>query len=111
LWKVVEDRKITINLRTNLIEVLPDTNQAVFENLDKPGETTTTEYEMLHVTPPMSAPDVLVQSKNLVTTTGYLDVSKTTLQHTKFENIFGIGDCSASPNSKTAASVGKPEWR
>ena len=61
----------------------------------------------MHVTPPMSAPDVLTSCKNLVTETGFVDVSQDTLQHTKFNNVFAIGDCSSSPNSKTAASAGK----
>jgi len=34
LWKVVENRGINVNLRTNLVEVLPGGQQAVFENLD-----------------------------------------------------------------------------
>lgn len=40
LWKVVEDRKINVNLRTNLVEVLPGGQQAVFENLDTQQKTT-----------------------------------------------------------------------
>ncbi|XP_001654715.2 sulfide:quinone oxidoreductase, mitochondrial [Aedes aegypti] len=105
LWKIVEKRDIKVNLRTNLIEVIPDKNQAVFQNLDKPEETFTTDYEFLHVTPPMSAPDALAACKNLVTETGFVDVDKDTLQHVRYDNVFAIGDCSASPNSKTAASV------
>lgn len=105
LWKIVEKRDIKVNLRTNLIEVIPDKNQAVFQNLDKPEEKFTTDYELLHVTPPMSAPDALTACTSLVTETGFVDVSKDTLQHLKYENVFAIGDCSASPNSKTAASV------
>lgn len=34
LWKVVKKRGIDVNLRTNLVEVLPGGKQAVFENLD-----------------------------------------------------------------------------
>ncbi|EAT46726.1 AAEL002107-PA [Aedes aegypti] len=105
LWKIVEKRDIKVNLRTNLIEVIPDKNQAVFQNLDKPEETFTTDYEFLHVTPPMGAPDSLAACKNLVTETGFVDVDKDTLQHVRYDNVFAIGDCSASPNSKTAASV------
>lgn len=105
LWKIVDKRDIKVNLRTNLIEVIPDKNQAVFENLDKPEEKFTTDYELLHVTPPMSAPDALASCKNLVTETGFVDVDKDTLQHVRYDNVFAIGDCSASPNSKTAASV------
>lgn len=37
---------------------------------------------------------------------GFLDVDPKTLQHNKFKNIFGIGDCSSSPNSKTMAAIG-----
>lgn len=40
LWKVAEDRKINVNLRTNLVEVLPGGRQAVFENLDTKQKTT-----------------------------------------------------------------------
>lgn len=105
LWKVVEKRDIKVNLRTNLIEVLPDKNQAIFENLDKPEQRFTMDYELLHATPPMSTPNSLSSCKSLVTETGFVNVCKDTLQHVKFENVFAIGDCSASPNSKTAASV------
>lgn len=105
LWKIVEKRNINVNLRTNLIEVLPEKNQAVFQNLDKPEEKFTTDYEFLHVTPPMSAPDALSACKDLVTDTGFVNVDKDTLQHLNYSNVFAIGDCSASPNSKTAASV------
>ena len=60
---------------------------------------------MLHVVPPMSTPDSLSSNKYLVTENGYVSVCKESLQHTKYPNIFAIGDCSSSPNPKTAASV------
>lgn len=54
LWKLVEKRDIKVNLRTNLVEVVPDKNLAVFENLDS-GERTNVEvwlqespYYLLH---------------------------------------------------------------
>lgn len=62
---------------------------------------------MLHVTPPMGAPDVLKKCTDLVNEAGFVNVNKDTLQHVQFSNVFAIGDCSSSPNSKTAASVGK----
>lgn len=43
LWKIVEKRNIHVNLRTNLIEVIPDQNKAIFENLDKPEEKFTSD--------------------------------------------------------------------
>lgn len=53
----------------------------------------------------MSPPDVLIKCKEISNEAGFVDVNKDTLQHTRYPNIFAIGDCSSSPNSKTAASV------
>ncbi|KAK9883996.1 hypothetical protein WA026_004931 [Henosepilachna vigintioctopunctata] len=105
LWKVVEGRNIEVNLRTNLIEVKPDKKEAIFENLDKPGEKKVYEFSMLHVTPPMSTPAVLRTNKELSNSTGFADVNPDSLQHVNFPNVFAIGDCSSSPNSKTAAAA------
>lgn len=43
LWEIVKQRDLNVNLRHNLIEVRPDRNEAVFENLDNPGETKVVE--------------------------------------------------------------------
>eukprot|EP00095_Tigriopus_kingsejongensis_P008451 maker-scaffold18_size714446-snap-gene-1.15 protein:Tk08451 transcript:maker-scaffold18_size714446-snap-gene-1.15-mRNA-1 annotation:"sulfide:quinone mitochondrial precursor" len=106
LWKIVGERHIDVNLRSNLVEVNPDTREAFFQNLDKPDEApTAVKYSLLHVTPPMSAPDVLRKATKIVDQAGFLDVDKETLQHVKYPNIFGIGDCTNVPTSKTAAAV------
>ena len=56
----------------------------------------------------MSAPDVLKHSKASITDdAGFLDVNRHTLQHSKYDNIFGLGDCTNLPTSKTAAAVGE----
>ena len=60
----------------------------------------------MHITPPMSTPNVLRES-SLVNSAGFLDVDKNTLQHVKYPNIFGIGDCTSVPTSKTAAAAGE----
>ena len=39
LWEVVKEKNIDVNLRSNLIQVKPDSKEAVFQNLDKPEET------------------------------------------------------------------------
>lgn len=64
------------------------------------------QYEMLHITPPMSPPDVIKKCP-LSDSIGWIDVDKETLQHTKYSNVFGIGDCTNVPTSKTAAAVGR----
>lgn len=62
---------------------------------------------MLHVTPPMATPETLSKNKDIANEAGFVDVHRETLQHVKFSNVFTIGDCSSTPNSKTAAAAGK----
>ncbi|XP_078386336.1 sulfide:quinone oxidoreductase, mitochondrial [Cetorhinus maximus] len=104
LLEIIKARNIDVNYRLNLIEVRTDKQEAVFEMLDHPGETKTFQYEMLHVTPPMAAPDA-IQKSPLADAQGWLDVDKENLQHKRYSNIFGIGDCTNLPTSKTAAAV------
>lgn len=41
LWEVVKERDIKVNLRSNLVEVIPERNLAIFEDLDTGNKTTT----------------------------------------------------------------------
>lgn len=104
LQEIIRERNVSVNYKHNLIEVRADKQEAVFEILDKPGEKHVVHYEMLHVTPPMSSPDVLKKSP-VADSAGWVDVDKETLQHKKYPNVFGIGDCTNLPTSKTAAAV------
>lgn len=61
-------------------------------------------FDLLHVVLPQSAPD-FIKSSPLADTTGWVSVDKLTLRHTRYDNVFGIGDCTTTPNSKTAAAV------
>jgi sulfide:quinone oxidoreductase len=64
------------------------------------------EYDMIHVTPPQSAPD-FIKTSPLANAAGWLDVEKHTLQHIKFNNIFGCGDAANLPASRTGAAIRK----
>jgi sulfide:quinone oxidoreductase len=64
------------------------------------------EFDMLHVTPPQSAPD-FIKNSLLANAAGWVDVDKHTLQHTRYKNIFGAGDASSLPTSRTGAAVRK----
>lgn len=107
LLKVVERKQIKVNYRTVLREVRHDRKEAVFVNADDKTKEFTTQYNMLHVTPPMKTPEFLRNATSVVDQAGYLCVDKFTLQHTKYPNIYGIGDCTNTPNSKTAAAIAK----
>ncbi|XP_028162566.1 sulfide:quinone oxidoreductase, mitochondrial-like [Ostrinia furnacalis] len=67
--------------------------------------TITLPYNLLHVTPPMSPPVDLRRCTELVTAAGYLLVDQHSLQHQRYGNVFGVGDCLCTPNSKTAAAI------
>jgi sulfide:quinone oxidoreductase len=64
------------------------------------------EFDMLHVTPPQSAPD-FIRNSPLANTAGWLDVEKHTLQHQVYKNIFGCGDVANLPASRTGAAIRK----
>ncbi|KAL5019795.1 hypothetical protein ScPMuIL_002687 [Solemya velum] len=105
LNKIIEDRNIQLNCRLSLEEVRSDTREAIFRKLDsETNEKETFNYNFLHVVPPMSAPDVLKASP-LADSMGYLDINKYSLQHARYPNVFGIGDCTNAPTSKTGAAI------
>ena len=70
------------------------------------GNIEETTFDLLHVTPPQCAPDA-VSSSELANETGWVDVDQETLQHTRFKNVFSLGDVCSAPNAKTAAAVRK----
>jgi len=64
------------------------------------------EFDMIHVTPPQSAPD-FVKNSSLVNAAGWVDVDIHTLQHNKFKNVFSCGDVAGLPVSRTGAAIRK----
>lgn len=76
------------------------------------GETQEVPYDFIHVVPPMRAPDAVKNSElawkdGPFAAGGWLEVDKSTLQHRRFPNVFGIGDINGTPRGKTAATVKK----
>lgn len=88
-----------------LVAVNGSAKTATFETTAE-GEKRREEvrFDFLHVVPPQSAPD-FIRNSTLADAAGWLDVNKSTLQHTRHANVFGLGDCTSTPNSKTAAAV------
>ncbi len=106
LREVVARKGIDARYSHVLTEVRAASKEAVFK-VTKEGEEPREEvipYALLHVTPPMAAPDVVAQSP-LAAASGFVEVDKHSLQHVRFANVFAIGDVSGMPNSKTAAAV------
>jgi len=107
LQKMVDKYGIDLHFRYDLISIDSDKKEATFRLIDGVGSVTITKkYDMIHVTPPQSAPDFIRQS-SLVDAKGWVDVNKYTLQHVKYQNIFSLGDVTNTPNAKTGAAVRK----
>lgn len=102
---VIQRKGIETQFRHNLVEIRPDAREALFENLET-REVVTLPYSMIHVTPPMGPPD-FIKASALANEAGWVDVNKLTLQHTRYPNVFGIGDASSLPTSKTGAAIRK----
>jgi len=62
------------------------------------------DYDFIHVVPPMSPVDAIMES-TLIGDSGWLDVDKNTLQHKRYKNVFGIGDTCGIPMGKTGGSA------
>jgi len=108
LVKVAARHNIPVSYSHNLVEIDARARKAVFEiNAgDRQGKKVVHEFDMLHVTPPQSAPD-FVKNSPLANATGFVDVHANSLQHLKYKNVFSLGDAASTANSKTAAAVRK----
>ena len=107
LQKMVDKYGITLHFKHDLIEINGEKKLATFRQMDGLGNVTVTKkYDMIHVTPPQSAPDFVTNSP-LVDNKGWVDVDKFTLQHSIYKNIFSLGDVTNTPNAKTGAAVRK----
>jgi len=108
LEKVAEHYGIEVDYGTNLTAIDGQAKQATFQVKNKDGNVKdiTKRFDMIHVTPPQSAPDFVKQSP-LADSSGWVDIDAESMQHKRYPNVFSLGDAGSSPNSKTAAAVRK----
>jgi sulfide:quinone oxidoreductase len=123
LNKVVERYGIQTHFKHNCVEVDGANKIAYFE--DEHGNRVAQEFDMIHLTPPQSAPDFIKKSPLAILDSstqsnpclgadhipqnylGWIDVHKHTLQHNRYANIFACGDAASTPNAKTGAAIRK----
>lgn len=108
LKKVAERDRVQMIFFTKLVEIDGPNKKAKFvgfgeQNKDKEYWVS---FDMIHVTPPQSAPD-FVRNSPLANAAGWVDVDKFTLQHVKYPNVFSLGDASSLPTSRTGAAIRK----
>lgn len=114
LEKVIDRKGIDMRYHHDLQAVDGDKKEATFcvsypaTDAGEPARTeqVTIPFEMIHVTPPMSAPD-FVKTSPLANDAGWLDVDQYTLQSPNYPNVFALGDVAGVPTSKTGAAIRK----
>lgn len=118
LTAVVKRKNIETHFFHRLVKVNAAEKKAFFDifeernengaiHLEKVGSTDI-QYDLLHIVPPMSA-HAYVKESGLAFVegpqAGWLKVDQHTLQHLDYKNIFGVGDVTGVPNSKTGAAI------
>lgn len=108
LVKVAARYGINVHYQHNLVAVDGPAKTATFEKVGEQnkGERITVPFDMLHVSPPQSAPEE-IKSSPLASAAGWVEVNQNSMQHVRYPNVFAIGDVTSTPNSKTAAAVRK----
>ncbi|MEZ5105622.1 MAG: FAD-dependent oxidoreductase [Draconibacterium sp.] len=119
LQQIYDERNIGISYKHRLVSVDTSAKKAVFQQVDEstlaalPVDETklvTVDYDLLHFTPPMSAPDFVKNSPLAITEGdlkygGWADVDNATLVQTTYKNIIVVGDAGGFHTSKTGAAI------
>ncbi len=108
LVKVAARYAINVHFQHNLVAIDGANKRATFEVVggNDSGSRIELEFDMLHATPPQSPP-AEIRDSPLANEAGFIELDQSTLRHTRFGNVFGLGDAGSTPNSKTAAAVRK----
>jgi sulfide:quinone oxidoreductase len=108
LLGVVKRGNIQLNFLQKLVEIDGENQRAKFIGIGDNNKDVETwvDFDMIHVTPPQSAPD-FVRNSPLANSAGWVEVDKHTLQHVRYNTIFSLGDASGLPTSKTGAAIRK----
>ncbi|XP_073981691.1 sulfide quinone oxidoreductase isoform X2 [Rhodnius prolixus] len=105
LHEICAKRNVDVAMKQELVEVDYINREAFFKDIERPINIEAIPYTMLHVTPPMGPPAVMQSHPDFVDHAGFLRVNKSTLKHDYYPNVYGLGDCTNLPTSKTAAAV------
>lgn len=114
----IDGNKKTIEFETkdtpsNIKQVLSKTAASCYNINEATQENSvsrvTLNFDLCHAVPPQSAPDFIKNSplRDEANPLGYVEIDKNTMQHSRFPNVFALGDCINAPCSKTGAAIRK----
>lgn len=119
LMKVVNRKDISLKMGHRLVRVDGTQQIAWYELADhakeynpkniqvsKEGNLIGIHYDMMHLAPPETAPKFIKESE-LASEAGWVSVNQYSMQHTKFSNVFSLGDVANLPTAKTGAAIRK----
>jgi sulfide:quinone oxidoreductase len=108
LLEVCKRGNIKLHLMERLEEIDGPNKRAKFVGMAEGnmGVETWVDFDMMHVTPPQSAPDFISKSP-LANAAGWVNVNMNNLQHNVYPNVFSLGDAAGLPISKTGAAIRK----
>jgi sulfide:quinone oxidoreductase len=97
---------INLQFGHTLVAVDGDTKTATFARANSDGtkEKITREFDMIHVVPPQVAPD-FIRTSPLADAAGWVSIEPASMRHTKYANVYALGDVANSSNAKTAAAA------
>lgn len=109
LNKVVDRYDINLRFFHAPVKIDSDEKIAYFKNVDPDTKAANDKlieipFDFLHLAPPQKAAKVIEKSE-LANADGWLDCDKHSLQHKEYDNVFGIGDVTGIPNSKTGSAI------
>ncbi len=111
LENIVKERGIDMRFHYNLVAINGDKKEATFEVVEGENKRIVTlPFDMIHVTPPQSAPDFIKRSKLVYQdgpNKGWVNVDIHALRHFVYPNVFSLGDVAALPTAKTGAAIRK----
>ena len=105
LERVIKSRGMEVQLGQELVALRAAAHEAVFRDVKTDTEQVM-RYDLIHVTPPMSPPE-FARTGPLASADGWIEVDKFSLQHVRHPEVFGLGDASNLPTSKTGAAIRK----
>lgn len=97
-----------IHYNHNLTRIDGNSRTAWFTFTDPDGnqQEVSSDFDMIHVCPPQTAPD-FIRASRISDDSGWVDVDQHTLRHKRYNNVWALGDVAGTPNAKTAAAVRK----
>ncbi|RXZ30958.1 NAD(P)/FAD-dependent oxidoreductase [Oxalobacteraceae bacterium CAVE-383] len=107
LMEYIKAYDVDLQFNHNLIAVDGASRTATFARTGADGakDQVIWEFDMIHVVPPQIAPDFIRSSPLADAASGWVTIDPASMRHTRFDNVYALGDVGNTANAKTAAAA------